>query len=746
MTDTSDATPIDRHIIANLSRRHFLQAGAGLTLGLCLPGVATAAAEAGPGKAGDRAVGEMLFEPNAFLRIGADNTVTVISKHLEMGQGTYTGLATLLAEELDADWAQVRVESAPADATRYNNLFWGSAQGTGGSTAMANSWEQMRKAGAAGRAMLVATATARWQVPADEITVDKGVVRHSGSGNTATFGELAEAAATLPVPQDVRLKDPRDFQLIGKSAPRVDSAAKTDGSALFTQDVQLPGMLVAVVAHPPWFGGEVKTFDATATKAVNGVVDVVQIPQGVAVLAHDTWSAKKGRDALEVEWDDSHAFKRGSDEIVAGYRELAGQPGLSARMDGDPDQAFAGAARTVEAAFEFPYLAHAAMEPMNCVMRLTDGGCEIWNGEQLHTGDQHAVAALLGLQPEQVGIHTLFAGGSFGRRACKDSDYLLEAAQIVKAIDGRAPVKLVWMREDDMRGGYYRPAFYHKLRAALDSAGQLVGWQHRLVGQSIVTGSPFEKMLVKDGIDAVSVEGASTLPYAIPNLAVDLHSPADIGIPVLWWRSVGSSHTAFSTEAFFDEVAAIAGRDPVEWRLQLLDGHPRHAAALQLAADKAGWSNALPPGRKGERRGRGVAVHESFNSFVAQVAEVSVAPDGSVKVERIVCGVDCGIAINPDNVRAQVEGGVGFALSAVLHGAITLRDGRVEQGNFDGYAPIRIDEMPQVEVHIVPSAEPPTGIGEPGVPPVAPAVINAIAAATGRRLYRLPVDKAELVA
>ncbi|MFC5300607.1 xanthine dehydrogenase family protein molybdopterin-binding subunit [Azospira restricta] len=733
----------------NLSRRRFLQGGAGLTLGFCLP---TFAAEklpaAGPGKAGAGLAAPVNFEPNAFLRIGTDNSVTVISKHLEMGQGTYTGLATILAEELDADWSQVRVEGAPADAKRYNNLFWGPAQGTGGSTAMANSWEQLRKAGAAGRAMLVAAAARKWQVSEADIVVSNGVVSHPASGRKASFGQLAAEAAKSPVPAEVKLKDPKDFRLIGKQAKRKDSAAKTNGTAKFTQDVFLPGMLVAVVAHPPLFGAKVKSFDASKTKAVKGVVDVVQIPQGVAVLAKDTWSAKKGRDALTVEWDESAAFKLGSDEILARYKELAKTPGLVAKQTGDSAKAFAGAAKVVRAAYDFPYLAHAAMEPLNCVIQLSAGGCEVWNGEQLHTGDQHALAQLFGLPPEQVKINMLYAGGSFGRRANKDSDYVLEAAQIVKARagkrDGHAPVKLVWLREDDMRGGYYRPLFHHALEAAIDQDGKLAGWRHRLVGQSILIGSPFESMMVKDGIDAVSVEGASNLPYAIPNLTVDLHTPRDIGVPVLWWRSVGSSHTAFSTEAFLDEVAAAMNKDPLALRLELLAAHPRHAAALKLAAEKAGWGTPLKAA-PGERRGRGIAVHESFNSYVAHVAEVTVKADGSFTVDRVVSGVDCGTAINPDNVRSQVEGGIGFALSS-LNEAITLKAGRVEQGNFDGFTILRINEMPRVEVHIVPSGAAPTGIGEPGVPPVAPAVANAIAAATGKRLHRLPFDTRELAA
>lgn len=714
--------------IQNLSRRGFLQGAAGLTLGLALPGVGLAAR---PGAAAAS------FEPTPFLRIGADNTVTVISKHLEMGQGTYTGLATIVAEELDAAWAQVKVEGAPADARRYKNLAFG-AQGTGGSTAMANSWGQMRETGATARAMLVSAAAKRWQVPAAEITVAEGVLRHAASGRQATFGELAEAASRETVPARVTLKDPKDFRLIGRRAPRKDSAAKTDGSAQFTQDVHLPGMLVAVVAHAPRFGGQVKAFDASRAKAVKGVVDVVAIPGGVAVLARDTWSARKGRDALGVEWDDSAAFKLGSDEILARYRELAARPGLVARSDGDTAGAFAGAARVVSASYDFPYLAHAAMEPMNCVVQRTDDGLEVWNGEQFQTVDQATLAAMFGLPPEKVKINMLYAGGSFGRRACTQSDYLREAAAIVKASGTRAPVKLVWMREDDMKAGYYRPLFHHRIEAALDADGSIRGWRHRLVGQSIIAGSAFEPAMVKNGIDAVSVEGAANLPYAIPNLQVELHTPTDIKVPVLWWRSVGSTHTAYSTETFLDRLAAESKQDPVALRLKLLGKHPRHTAVLRLAAEKAGWGQPLAAGKPGERRGRGVAVHESFHSFVAQVAEVTVKADGSVKVDRIVSAVDCGLAINPDNVRAQVEGSVGFALSAALHGEITLKDGVVEQGNFGDYAPIRIDEMPKVEVHIVQSAENPTGIGEPGVPPVAPAVANAIAAATGKWLTRLP--------
>lgn len=727
--------------IENESRRHFLQGAAGLTLAVYLPAAlaetAAASASAAPGGAG--------FELNAFVMIGADNSVTVFAKHLEMGQGSYTGLATIVAEELDAAWSQVRVEGAPADAKRYNNLLWGAAQGTGGSTAIANSWEQLRKAGASARAMLVGAAAKQWNAPVEQITVADGLVMHATSGRKATFGQLAKAAGEQAVPAEVKLKEPKDFKLIGKRVGRKDSVAKTTGKAVFTCDIQLPGMLTALVAHPPCFGAKVKSFDAAKAKAVKGVIEIVPIPSGLAVLAKDTWSAKKGRDALAVAWDESAAFKMSSAQIMAKYKDLAKTPGLVARKQGDVDRAIAAAARKFEASFDFPYLAHAAMEPMNCVVRLNrDGSCEMWNGEQMHTLDQARVANVFGLAPEKVTIHSLYAGGGFGRRACKDSDYVLEAAQIVKAIGGRAPVKLIWLREDDMRAGYYRPMFHHVLQAALDDKGNPIGWKHRLVGQSIIAGSPFESALVKDGIDGVSVEGAANLPYQIPNLMVELHSPADIGVPVLWWRSVGSTHTAFSTEVFIDELAAAAGRDAVDFRLALLAKHPRHAAVLTMAAGKGGWGAPLAAGKPGDRRGRGVAVHESFGSFVAEVAEVTVTPDGTVRVDRVIAAVDCGVAVNPDIIKAQVEGSVGFALSAMLHGEITLKDGVVEQSNFHDYRQLGIGEMPAVEVHIVASATNPTGIGEPAVPPLAPAVANAIAAATGKRLRSLPLATDQL--
>ncbi len=725
------------------SRRTFLKssasAAAGFTLGFFLPGKGFAQVAA-PGQAGARVAPAGVWQPNAFIRVGNDSSVTVLVKHLEMGQGTYTGLPTLVAEEMDAAWTQIRVEGAPADAKLYNNLLLGPIQGTGGSTAMANSFEQLRKAGAAVRAMFVGAAAKRWNVPAESITVRQGVLTHA-SGRKATFGELAADAAMQPVPTSVNLKDSKDFVYIGKRVPRTDSRAKSNGTAQFTQDVQLPGMLTAVVAHPPRFGAKVVKFNTDEAQKFPGVRYIVELPTGVAVLATSFWTAKKARDALKIEWDESAAFKGSSADLMADYKARAATPGTVARNDGDAAKALAGAAKTFAAAYEFPYLAHAAMEPMNCVVQLGADSCEVWYGAQFQTFDQGAIAEAVDLKPEQVKINQLFAGGSFGRRANPTSDYVREAATIAKLIKGAAPVKLVWTREDDMQAGQYRPMYFHAIKAGLDPSGNVVAWQHRIVGQSILTGTSLESFMVKNGVDGTSVEGASTLPYAIPNLQVDLHTPK-VGVPVLWWRSVGSTHTAYSTETFIDELAVAAGKDPVAFRKSLLGTHARHVGVLELAAGKAGWDTPLAPGKTGEKRGRGVAVHESFNTFVAQVAEVTVKPDGSFSVDRVVCAVDCGIAVNPDVIRAQMEGAIGFGLSAALHGAITLKDGIVEQTNFHQYPPLRINEMPVVEVHIVTSTAAPTGVGEPGTPVIAPAVANAIAAATGKRLRVLPLSLA----
>ncbi|MEP6883927.1 MAG: xanthine dehydrogenase family protein molybdopterin-binding subunit [Gammaproteobacteria bacterium] len=676
------------------------------------------------------------FTPNAFLRIGADNSVTVIAKHVEMGQGAYTGIATVVAEELDADWARIRIESAPADAKRYANLAFGTIQGTGGSSAMANSWSQLREAGAKARAMLLAAAAKEWKVPVAELTVEQGTVFHAAKKRQAAFGALIATAATLPVPDTVQLKDPKDFKLIGRHAPRVDAAAKSDGTAQFTIDVALPGMLVALLQRPPLFGATVKSFDAAPAAAVPGVVKVLQVQGGIAVVAKNFWAAKQGRDALVIQWDDSKAEKRSSAELLDEYRRLADQPAASARKEGDAAQAIKNGAHKLSATYEFPYLAHAPMEPLDAVVKLTANSCEIWAGDQFQTIDQANAAHTAGLDPQQVSIHTLYAGGSFGRRANVGSDYIVEAVSIAKAYgaDG-TPIKLQWTREDDIRGGLYRPMYFHKMEASLDDKGQLNGWRHVIVGQSIMAGGAFAGM-IKDGVDPTSVEGASTIAYAIPNISVDL-ATTKTGVPVLWWRVVGSSHTVYAVETFIDEVAHAAGQDPFAFRRKLLEHQPRMKAVLELAADKAAWGTPLPPGK-----GRGIAVTEAFKTFVAQVAEVSVDKNGQVKVDRVVCAVDCGTPINPDIIAAQMEGGIGFGLGAALYGAITLKEGQVEQDNFNGYRVLRMNEMPRVEVHIVPSAEAPTGVGEPGVAPLGPAVANAIFAATGKRNYVLPFSKA----
>ncbi|MBS7589109.1 xanthine dehydrogenase family protein molybdopterin-binding subunit [Ancylobacter defluvii] len=709
--------------LAAPSRRGFLKAAAAIS-GALVIGVRLGPSEAFAAAPTD---GPM---PNAFVKIAPDSTVTVLIKHLDMGQGVTTGLATIVAEEMDADWSQMRAAFAPADAQLYNNLLFGPVQGTGGSTSVANSWDQLRKAGGAARQMLVAAAAEKWKVPADSITIEKGTLK-SGS-HTASFGELAADAARQPIPAEVKLKDPKDFKLIGTRLPRLDSADKTDGKAVYALDIRRPGMLTAVIKRPERFGATVKSFDAAAAKQVPGVVDVVAVPAGVAVLAQNTWAALQGREALTtVEWDESNAENRGTAELLDEYKKLADTAGRNAAKRGDAAKGIAGAAKTIETEFAFPYLAHAPMEPLNCVIEKTGDGVTIHTGSQFQTIEQAVTAGIMGIKPEQVKIETLWAGGSFGRRANTAADYVAEAATILKAIDGRAPVHLVWTREDDIKGGYYRPMFYHKVRAGVTADGKIAGWEQRIVGQSFMIGTPFEAFAVKEGVDATSVEGASDTHYDIGNLMVELHSP-QVKVPTLWWRSVGHTHTAHVVEVTIDELARAAGRDPVEFRLELLKDKPRHTGVLKLLAEKANWGT-----KPGAGKGRGIALHESFNTVVGSVIDISVV-NGQIKVDKVVCAVDCGIAVNPDVIAAQIEGGVGFGLGAALHDEITLDNGVVEQANFDTYIPLRMSEMPKVEVHIVPSANAPTGIGEPGVPGVAPALSNAIFDATGQRLRSLP--------
>ena len=612
--------------------------------------------------------------------------------------------------------------------------------------------EQYRRAGATARAMLISAAAKKWNVPKIELLADRGIIKHELSSRQATFGELAEAAALLPVPAGVTLKNPKNFKLIGAvRLPRIDCKAKTLGTAVFASDFSLPGMLTAVIARPPRFGAVVRGFDPTAAKTVPGVTDVVQTPTGVAVVAKSFSAARRGRNLLHIDWDESNAETRGTPELISEYRALLSQPGAIARRDGDCALAFSRAARTLTADFEYPYLAHAPMEPLSAVVRLSANRCDIWTGDWDISGVQDDSVRISGLKQEQILIHSLYGGGSFGRRGGDAS----QAVEIAKAIGGRAPVKLLWTREEDIRVDAYRPMYLHRLTAGLDEQGNLIAWQHRIVGQSVLGDDPG---FIIDGIDITSVAGASNIPYDIPNIIVDLHTTRS-GIPVDQWRSVGDSHTAFSVETFLDDVAHAVGKDPYQFRLELLSKDPRNKAILQLtapapmgqslfakfprdrqvmqlAAEKAGWGTPLAPGR-----GRGLAVHYSFHASLAYVAEVTVSADGSVKVDRVVCAVDCGIAINPDVIRAQVEGGVAFGLGAILYSTISLKQGRVEQSNFNDYRVLRMSSMPTVEVYIVNSEEPPSGIGEPTVPPIGPAVSNAIFAATGTRVRTLPLSR-----
>ncbi len=672
-------------------------------------------------------------QPNAFIKIAPDNTVTVMIKHLDMGQGNTTGLTTIVADELDADWSQMRSAFAPADAALYNNLMMGAIQGTGGSTAIANSWDQMRRAAAAARVMLIAAAADSWAVPEKEITISKGVISHAKSNKTATFGEFAAKAAKIMPPVIVEPKQPKDWVYIGRRVPRLNSIGKTTGGTIYAMDVKRPGMLTAVVARSPRFGGKVKSFNDSAAKNTPGVVEVLEIPQGVAIIAKDTWSAIRGRKALQAEWDDSAAEQRSSEKMFADYRELASKPGLSAIKRGDASEALAKAAKIVDVEFTFPYLAHAPMEPLNAVMEIkNNGSVEVWAGSQFQTIEVATIAWILGTMPQNITLNTLWAGGSFGRRATPNADYIAELAYIVKASKAKAPIHLVWSREDDLTGGRYRPMVLHRVRAGLDKDDKIIAWEQHIVSQSFITHTLLATMLVKNGIDPTVVEGASDMPYTIPNFLVEWHE-AKSPIPTLWWRSVGHTHTAQAVEVIIDQLARKAGKDPLGFRLGLLKDHPRHRAVLKLAAEKANYGEKLSQGR-----GRGIAVHKSFNTFVAMVADITVGSDASLKVNRVVAAVDCGVAINPDIIRAQIEGGIGYGLGAALRNKITLSNGVVEQTNFDGYEPLRISDMPQVEVHIVESQEAPTGVGEPGVPPIAPAVTNAIFEATGKHLFSLP--------
>jgi isoquinoline 1-oxidoreductase beta subunit len=704
------------------SRRDFIRAGAaaggGLLLSFHLPQFARAATAAAPTDT---------FAPNAFLRIGRDDRITVILAKAEMGQSVWTALSLLVAEELDAEWGQVTAEHAPAAKSYFHTIY--GMQRTGGSTSMPSEFDRYRQAGATARAMLVQAAAERFGVRVGDCRTEKGTVI-SGT-RRATYGELADAAAQLPAPENVPLKDPRTWRIAGKPTRRLDAADKINGKAKYGLDLRFDGILTAVVAHAPAVRATLRSFDATGARAVAGVRDVVQVPTGVAVIADHFWAAKLGRDALVLDWDVSESAAFSSDALRADYVRLAGTPGLVAADAGDLASAMRRATRVIEADYVVPHLAHVPMEPLSCVVRLSSDRCEIWAGTQVQTLDQAAAARITGLGPDQVDIHTPFLGGSFGRRnQSLGNDFVAEAVHVARA-SGRF-VKTVWTREDDMQGGFYRPAFVERARIGLGADGRPVAWQHTLVGQSILAGTPFEGFM-KNGIDFVSVEGVADSIYlgAIPH-RVELHSPRR-PVTVDFWRSVGYSYNGFIMESLVDELAHAAGIDPVAYRRDLLQHSPRHLGVLNLAAEKSGWGSPLPPGH-----GRGIAVLECYGSYIAEVAEVAVT-DGQLRVLRVVCAVDGGVAINPLGIAAQIESGIAYGLSATLHDRITIVGGRVQQSNFHDHPVLRLHEMPVVETHLVPSTERPGGIGEAGTAVIAPAVTNALFAATGRRVRELPV-------
>lgn len=717
---------------APMERRSFLKLAAASGLALGVYPLSSSAQGAGELKATQ--------QPSAFVQIEPDGTTTVTLNRLEFGQGVQTGLPMLLAEELDADWSKVRTRHGSADAAYVDPVM--GMHLTGGSNSVHNSFLQYRELGARLRAMLVGAAAQRWKVDAARLRTDNGFVL-GPAGQRAGYGELAQAAMAQPVPVAVTLKEPGQFRLIGKPTRRLDAPAKSTGRQQYGIDVRLPGMLTAVVAHPPVFGARLKSVDDGATRAVRGVKAVLRIPtdrggEGVAVVADGYWPARQGRDALKLEWDTSGVERPDTAKLLAQYRALARQPG-KVRFDADVSK-LASAPHRISAEFTFPYLAHAPMEPLNCTVAFDGQRAELWMGTQMPGLDAAAAARTLGVAPAAIKVNTQMAGGGFGRRAIPTSDYVVEACQVAKAARAAgiaAPVRLLWSREDDIKGGYYRPMHVHRAEIGFDAQGNILAWDHVIVGQSILKGSPFEPFMVKDGIDATAVEGMKE-PYAVP-MRLSVHHP-DVNVPVLWWRSVGSTHTAYVMETLLDEVARATKQDPVALRMKLMQGkHPRHEAALKLAVEKSGYGKRkLAPGRAW-----GVAVHESFNTVVAYVVEASVEK-GVPKLHDVTAGVHCNLAVNPLSVEAQIQGAALMALSTCLPGnAITFKDGLVEQSNFGEYRVARLPDMPRIAVHIVPSAEPPTGIGEPGLPPLAPAFANAVARVTGRTAPReLPFPQA----
>ena len=706
-----------------ISRRGFLAGtaagAAGLVISFHVPNVVRAA---------PRPPTPPPSPPNAFLRIGSDNSVTVILAHSEMGQGIWTGLAMLIAEELECDWSKVRSEHAPA-ALVYARAGIG-IQMTGGSSSTYSEFDRYRTVGATAKAMLMRAAATRWKTTPGKLTAKDSVITFGSK--TVTYGEVAEAAMKLPPPKSVKLKEPKDWKLIGTTVRRLDTPEKITGKAQFGIDVTFPGLRTAVVLRPPAFGAKLVRFDGAGALAIAGVEKVVPTANGVAVVAKHFWAAKLGRDGVRAEWSTPEGGGVSSEKLLAEFRTLARSEGTTVADTGKVKEALDAAASKLEASYEVPYLAHAMMEPLNCTVKIDGDRCEIWTGTQFQTVDQQSAAKILGTTPDKVAIHTTFLGGGFGRRANPVSDFVSEAVIVAKAAG--VPVKVVWTREDDMRGGYYRPAYVHRVQVGVGKSGMPVAWHHVIVGQSILAGTPFEKFGIHKGVDGSSVEGIADSPYleAAKSRHVSLHSPVT-PITVLWWRSVGNTHTAFAMESMIDELAHAAGTDPLAYRLALLKGKPRFARALETAATKAGWGTPPPAGRA-----RGLAVHESFGSIIAECAEVSIE-NGRIKVHAVTAAVDCGTAVNPLGIEAQVQGSIAFGLSAALHGKLTLEGGKVVESNFHDYPIVRMFEMPKITVHLIPSGAKMGGIGEPATAPIAPAVANAVFALTKQRLRTLPL-------
>ncbi|MEA2945290.1 MAG: isoquinoline 1-oxidoreductase subunit beta [Alphaproteobacteria bacterium] len=733
---TSRAAGADQSPSANgLSRRGFLQAGAaaggGLILSLRLP-LADGAAEA----AGAQAADANVFAPNAFIRIEGDGRIVLTMPYVEMGQGTYTSIPMLVAEELEVDLKQVRLEHAPPNEKLYANPLLG-VQATGNSNAIRGAWKPLRQAGAVARTMLVSAAAKRWNVDPASCRAQSGEVLHAPSGRSSKYGELAAAAARLPVPENIALKRTEDFKLIGTPAKRLDTPAKVNGTAVYGIDVRPPGVKIATLAQSPVFGGRVKSVNDAAAKAVKGVRQIVRLDDAVAVVADHMGAAKKGLAALKIEWDDGPHAKLNTDAIAGELEQATLNSGAVAQNIGDTDKAMASAVTKIEATYQVPFLAHATMEPMNCTVHVRKDGCEVWVGNQAIARAQATAAKTTGLPLEQVVVHNHLIGGGFGRRL--EVDGVTRAVQIAMHVDG--PVKVVWTREEDIQHDMYRPYWFDRLSGGLDEKGKPVAWSNRFAGSSII--ARWLPPGFSNGLDPDTTEGAINLVYGLPNLHVEYVRVEPPGIPTAFWRSVGPSHNVFVTESFMDELAVAAKQDPVAYRRALLDKTPRAKAVLELAAEKAGWGQPLPASGA-VSVGRGVSIQNAFATYLAQVAEVEVSKDGTVRVRRVVCAVDCGTVVNPDTVRAQIQSAIMFGVTAALYGKITLKDGRVEQTNFDSYQILRINEAPAVEVYIIQSSEPPGGMGEAGTSAIAPAVTNAIFAATGKRLRKLPVETAAL--